>query len=220
MQVNVVDPSRGPGLAEDAGAAFRSDLEKFYRIELGTPTPGTREKLYLWAHHFGLHCVAIYRFGRYARALRSRRPLVAQPALFAARVLSYAMKLVHHVELSADIGPGLYIGHASSIFVGSTRIGSNFSLTHNVTVGIGHQRGVRGIPVIGDDVWVGTGSVIAGDLRVGRGVTISNGTMVSRDVPDGCLVGGNPARVLMQGYGNERLMGQAPTSDAPSRDGS
>ncbi|MBS2028195.1 MAG: serine acetyltransferase [Deltaproteobacteria bacterium] len=206
MSNNVVDPSRSPGLEsipiEDA---FRADLAKFYSIELGSPTPPLRQRAWLWTRHFGLHCVAAYRLHRYARRQLREHPVLVRPLLTLAQALSYGMRLVHHVELNAEVGPGFYIGHASNIFVGPTRIGRNFSITHNVTIGVGHQRLAPGIPVIGDDVWVGTGSVLSGAIRVGNSVTVSNGTMLSRTVPDGCLVGGNPGRVVQPSYDNNPL---------------
>jgi serine O-acetyltransferase len=194
-------------LTPATGDFFRADLEKFYRIDLRTRTPSLRQRVWLWSHHFGLHCVAAYRFHRYARKLARQQPILGAPTLLGAQALSFAVRLVHHVELQADIGPGLYIGHASNIYVGRTRIGRNFSLTHNVTVGVGHQFGDHGVPVIGDDVWIGTGSVIAGAVRVGDGATVAHGSMVSRDVPAGSLVAGNPARVVQNGYDNARLHG-------------
>lgn len=61
-------------------------------------------------------------------------------------------------------------------------------------------------PTIGDNVWVGTGSIITGGIKIGNGVTISAGSFLSRDVPDNCLVAGNPARVIMRDYDNSRLV--------------
>jgi serine O-acetyltransferase len=111
------------------------------------------------------------------------------------------------VRIYADVGPGFFIGHAGMILIGPTVIGRNFSVTHNVTIGFGQSEAARGYPVIGDDVWVGTGSVISGAIRVGDGATIANGTMLSRSVPPRSLAAGNPGRVVLQGYDNSFLLG-------------
>lgn len=192
-------------LSEEEKSPFAVDLEKFYRIDLPAH-PSRLDKLQLWVRHYGLHCVAAYRFDRYARSLVRKNRLRGTPVLLAARVLTHAMHLLHHVEIGADIGPGFYLGHASTVYIGRTRIGRNFSATHNVSIGVGHQQGLRGVPVIGDNVWVGTGSVLSGAITIGNDVTIANGTMMSRDVPSGCLAGGNPGRVLGHDYDNSRLL--------------
>lgn len=208
MQKNVIaEAARAPPCADD-DRAFAADVERAYELIFGTASPPRAARLKLWIQHFGLHCVAIYRFDRYARRLARRRPLTGAPLLAAARVLSYAMALVHHVEIAADVGPGLYIGHASCIFIGPTRIGRNFSVAHNVTIGVGHQRCAAGIPSLGDSVWVGTGAVISGAIRVGDGATIATAAVVSRDVPDGALVAGNPGRVVLKDYDNGSLRGR------------
>lgn len=49
---------------------------------------------------------------------------------------------------------------------------------------------------IGDDVWVGTRVVILPGVRIGRGAILAAGAIVTRDVPDYAIVGGNPAKVI------------------------
>jgi serine O-acetyltransferase len=188
--------------------AFKADLDKYYRVLLGTPTPPLKQKARLWLSHLGLHCVAAYRLDRYSQSLRTERPLLGYALSVAGIAARMASEVVHHVGISAEIGPGLFIGHAGNIYIGPTRIGRNFSVTHNVTVGVGHNRGERGIPVIGDDVWVGTGSVIAGAIRIGNRATVTHGSLITRDVPDEALAGGNPGRVISHNYDNGRLMGE------------
>lgn len=50
--------------------------------------------------------------------------------------------------------------------------------------------------VIGDDVWIGTGSIILPGVNIGNGSVISAGSVVTKSVPEMCLVGGNPAKVI------------------------
>jgi len=49
--------------------------------------------------------------------------------------------------------------------------------------------------VIEDDVWIGIGAIILKGTRIGRGARIEAGAVVTRDVPAGCLVTGNPAQL-------------------------
>jgi acetyltransferase-like isoleucine patch superfamily enzyme len=50
--------------------------------------------------------------------------------------------------------------------------------------------------IIEDDVWVGIGAIILKGVRIGRGARIAAGSVVTRDVPPGATVAGNPARII------------------------
>ncbi len=200
---------------QDYPGAFREDKNKFYRIQFGTADVGAFRKLRFWVRSFGLHCVAIYRFGQFSRRVRRKILPLGLPLIFVHFWLDYCMQFFHHVNIDdADIGPGFYIGHVGTIYIGPVKIGSNFSVTHNVTIGVGHSEGRIGTPTLGDNVWVGTGSVVSGLITIGSQVTISNGTMLTRSVPDRCLVAGNPGRVIMNDFDNSPLFA-LPKVDLP-----
>jgi len=206
-ELGVLGPDPAQSREDEVGHPFRADLRKFYRVFYRTETPTVDERLRLWATHFGLHCVAAYRFEHFARRVAARWSWLGSPLVVVASLLGHALELVHHVRIYADVGPGFYIGHAGMIFIGPTVIGRNFSVTHNVTIGFGQTEAAKGFPVIGDDVWVGTGSVISGAICIGNGATIANGTMLSRSVPPRSLSAGNPGRLVLQGYDNAALLG-------------
>lgn len=187
--------------------AFRTDLEKFYRIQFGSSRGSASRKIRLWILNFGLHCVAVYRFGKFGERISRRSRLLGLPIIVIHAFLNYWMQMFHHVKIDdATVGPGFFIGHVGTIYIGPVVIGENFSVTHNVTIGVGHSEGKTGIPSIGDNVWIGTGSVVSGLITVGNGVTIANGTMLTRSVADGCLVAGNPGRVVMNNFDNSELL--------------
>jgi maltose O-acetyltransferase len=50
--------------------------------------------------------------------------------------------------------------------------------------------------IIGDDVWIGTRVTILAGVHIGTGAIIGAGAVVTKDVPDYAVVGGNPARVI------------------------
>ena len=99
--------------------------------------------------------------------------------------------------LSDNIGPGLYIGHAHNINVNpDTIIGKNCNLNKGCTLGR-ENRGIReGAPVLGDNVWIGTNSVVVGKVHIGNDVLIAPNAYVNFDVPDHSIVLGNPGRII------------------------
>jgi serine O-acetyltransferase len=187
---------------------FKRDIEKYYRLETGLLTPSPRQKFDLWMTNHGFHCVAAYRFGQFAKRLCARYPLPGILLIIVHRLVSFFTTTFYHVNINrANISAGLYICHVGTIYIGPSDIGENLSITHNVTIGTGHSIGKEGVPRLGDNVWIGTGSTIFGDISIGNNVTVASGTVLSRDVHDRCLVGGNPGRVMLQDYDNSTLFG-------------
>lgn len=86
------------------------------------------------------------------------------------------------------IGGGLKVQHGFASLIVAESIGRNFCFNQNVTVGFGKG----GKPVIGDNVRIYTGAVVAGRIRIGNNVTIAANSLVREDVPDNSLVYGNP----------------------------
>lgn len=95
----------------------------------------------------------------------------------------------------AEFGPGFVLNHSQGIVINSgVRGGSRIFLEHQVTLGAEKD----GIPVLGDDVYVGAGAKIIGGVHVGSETRVGANAVVVRDVPDGATVGGIPARILKQ----------------------
>jgi serine O-acetyltransferase len=114
----------------------------------------------------------------------------------------------HHVAISkrACIGRGLFLPHYFGIDIGPIIMGENCVISHNVTIGQRVAFGDQGVPTIGDNVWIGPGSIISGAIRIGNNVTISAGCIVSKDLPDNCLVAGNPGRIVQTNYDNSAMI--------------
>jgi len=99
-----------------------------------------------------------------------------------------------HISESTSFGPGVRLSGKGQIIIGSKQpIGRNFTVEHNVTVGMGIANET---PLIGDNVLIRHDSVVYGDIRVGQGSVIEAESILSKNIPDRCLVKGNPARIV------------------------
>lgn len=72
-------------------------------------------------------------------------------------------------------------------------VGENCWIYQNVTIGEVDQKA----PVIGDDCLIGAGAVIIGGVKIGNHVKIGAGAVVCTDIPDGCTVVSQPARIIV-----------------------
>jgi len=165
-------------------------------------------KLRLWMLHGNYRVVACFRFTQRVQRLYSRNKLLGLPLKIVSALWRRRVQGKHFAFISsqAQIGPGLLVMHEFGLYVGPVSIGANCVLHQNVTIGQRVARGEQGVPTLGDNVWIGPGSTITGDISIGSGVTISAGTVLSKSVPDGCLVAGNPGRVIQLDYDNTPFM--------------
>lgn len=107
----------------------------------------------------------------------------------------------------AEIGAGSYVA-AGAIVQPGVRIGaqvivnSGAIVEHDSRIGDGAHIAPRaclaGHVEIGRGSWIGAGSVVRDRLRIGAGVVIGIGALVLRDVPDGVVAYGHPARVVRE----------------------
>lgn len=58
--------------------------------------------------------------------------------------------------------------------------------------------GRKGLPVLGDEVYIGTGATLVGKIKVGSGAKIAANTLVMTNVPEGATVMGVPGRIVMR----------------------
>jgi serine O-acetyltransferase len=182
--------------------AFTADLRRCAAIDQ------PRWALQLFTRNYGLHALLAYRLGRFL--LRAGRhyylwPLLPFGWLFYFLLSRFARTVFDiRLELSADIGPGFYIGHFGAIRIRRCRIGANCSIGRLINI---MPAAAGAGPVIGDRVWIGVHAQIVGAYRIGSGATIAAGAVVHRDVPDGALCLGNPGRVVIPNYDNRRILG-------------
>lgn len=96
----------------------------------------------------------------------------------------------------AIFGSGLYINHFGSIFIGAVKVGENCNLAHEVTLGLGGRGDKKGLPTLGNRVYVGSGAKIIGKITIGDDVAIGANAVVTKSIPDCAVVVGSPARII------------------------
>jgi len=131
-------------------------------------------------------------FHRVAHALNSAKiPCIP-------RFISQVARWFTGIEIhpGAQIGKNFFIDHGMGVVVGETAIiGDNVTLFQGVTLGgTGKEKGKRH-PTIGDNVVVGTGAKVLGNIKIGNNVSIGANAVVLRDVPDDSTVVGVPGRI-------------------------
>ena len=96
----------------------------------------------------------------------------------------------NHIPLETDIGGGLRLPHLLGIVLsGEASIGERCTIMHQVTVGIDEVKSGKA-PRIGNDVFIGAGAKIIGDITIGNNVIIGAGAIITKSVPDGKTVVG------------------------------
>jgi len=128
-----------------------------------------------------------------------------------------------NIEHGADFGSGRHIeigdnsGLGVRCWIGAAVIGNDVMIGPDVVVlSASHKFDRTDIPMcqqggeplrpvyIGDDVWIGTWAIILPGRKIGKGAIIGAGAVVTKDVPEYAIVGGNPARVIR--YRNQQQM--------------
>ncbi|MGF1541660.1 MAG: serine O-acetyltransferase [Pleurocapsa sp.] len=157
----------------------------------------------------GVHALALHRFANWL--LHNRVPLIP-------RLVSHISRLFTGIEIhpGATIGKGVFIDHGMGVVIGETAIIGDYCLIYqNVTLGgTGKQTGKRH-PTLQDNVVVGAGAKVLGNINIGNNVRVGAGSIVLRDVPDGCTVVGVPGRIVSRtGHGCPLEHGTLPDPEA------
>lgn len=156
----------------------------------------------------GVHALALHRVAHW---------LWGKQVPILPRFLSHWGRFLTGIDLhpGATIGQGVFIDHGMGVVIGETAIVGNYCLIYqNVTLGgTGKQTGKRH-PTLGQNVVVGAGAKVLGNINLGDHVRVGAGSVVLRDVPEDCTVVGVPGRIVRTGYGCPLEHGKLPDPEA------
>ncbi len=152
--------------------------------------PAARNWLEVLTCYPGFHALVIHRFSHWLWHLGL--PVVP-------RLLSHLARFLTGIEIhpGATIGRGVFIDHGMGVVIGETAIIGDYALIYQgVTLGgTGKEVGKRH-PTLGDNVVVGAGAKVLGNIQIGHNVRIGAGSVVLREVPSNCTVVGIPGRIV------------------------
>nr|WP_242042948.1 serine O-acetyltransferase [Leptolyngbya sp. FACHB-60] len=172
--------------------------------------PAARNWLEVLTCYPGLHALGLHRFSHWLWNLGL--PVVP-------RIISHLARFLTGIEIhpGATIGKGVFIDHGMGVVIGETAIIGDYALIYQgVTLGgTGKEVGKRH-PTLGDNVVVGAGAKVLGNIYLGHNVRIGAGSVVLREVPSDCTVVGVPGRIVYRA--GERVEplehGRLPDSEA------
>jgi len=150
-------------IIEDLDTAIRRDPAARYRFEVALTYPGVHA---LWGHRIA-H--AMWRSG------------LKLPA----RIFANWIRTVTGIEIhpAAVIGRRFFIDHGMGVVIGETAIvGDDVMIYHDVTLGSRAFTHGKRHPTIGNEVVIGAGARVLGNISVGQGARISANSVVTRDI--------------------------------------
>ncbi len=164
---------------------FKDDIKAVFERD---PSAKNIMEVFTYA---GLHAIIWYRIAHFLQ--------VKLHIPFLPRLISQVARLFTGVEIhpAAKIGQGFFIDHGMGVVIGETTIiGDNGTLFQGVTLGgTGKEKGKRH-PTLGNNVVVGAGAKVLGNITIGDNVLIGANAVVIRDVPADSTVVGVPGRIV------------------------
>jgi serine O-acetyltransferase len=174
------------------------DLSVFENIRfIKEHDPAAKSYLEIILCYPGLHALWLHKISHFLYGIKF--PLLP-------RLINYFSRFLTGIDIhpGAKIADGILIDHGTGVVIGETaEVGKGCLIFQGVTLGgTGKESGKRH-PTLKEHVVVGAGAKVLGNIIINNHVRIGAGSVVMRDVPDGCTVVGIPGRVVKAaGKGN------------------
>ncbi len=154
--------------------------------------PAAKSRLEVLLCYAGLHAIWLYRVDHW---------LWNHGLFLLARWMSQVGRFATGIEIhpAAQVGRRVFIDHGMGVVIGETAIvGNDVLMYQGITLGgTGKERGKRH-PTIEDNVVIGSGAKILGNITIGKNCNIGAGSVVLRDVPENSTVVGVPGHVIFR----------------------
>ncbi len=152
--------------------------------------PAARSSLEVVLCYPGVHAVWGHRITHW---------LWQRNAKLAARFLAEVIRKLTGVEIhpGAVIGSRVFIDHATGVVIGETaEVGDDVTIYHGVTLGGTSLDAVKRHPTVGNNVTIGAGAKVLGNILIGEGSQIGANSVVIKPVPAGAVVVGVPGQIV------------------------
>lgn len=146
----------------------------------------------------GFWVMLVYRFGRWRYGVRPA--LLRKLFSLIYKVLFKFVQIITGIELPCEVvvGRNFVIDHFGGIVIsGYARFGDDCRIRNGVVVGLKNVSEPIA-PIIGNNVDIGAGAKVLGNIRIGNNVVIGCNAVVLIDVPDDALAVGVPATVKLK----------------------
>jgi len=144
----------------------------------------------------GFWAMTVYRFGRWRYSIKN--PIIRKPFSLIYKILFKVIQILTGIELpcEVEVGRNFRIDHFGGIIIsGFARFGDNCVLRDGVTVGL-RRVDDPVAPRVDNNVDIGTGAKLLGDITIGDNVVIGANAVVLEDVPPNSIAVGVPAHII------------------------
>ncbi|MEN6319629.1 MAG: serine O-acetyltransferase [Syntrophaceae bacterium] len=171
---------------------IKEDIQTIFKKD-----PAARGVLEVLTCYPGLHAIWMHRIGHY---------LWRKKLYFCGRLISHISRFLTGIEIhpGATIGRRFFIDHGSGVVIGETaEIGDDVLIYQGVILGGVTLQKKKRHPTIGNNVLIGSGTIVLGPIIIGDGARIGAASLVIHDVPPGAIAVGVPARLGLGFSGKE-----------------
>lgn len=183
------------------------DVELAHRRHWPDRPLSLASRLWLLATSPGLRLMLMHRLAHwlYLKRTAGGRQWLWRLVSISLVVPKWAIKVATKSDISnrSEIAGGVCFSDQGHIIFGARKTGEGSVIGTRVTIGMSLEN--RQSPEIGRNVWIGQDCVVYGDIRIGDGATLLPGTVLTRSIPAGVVMQGNPAQQVLRNFDNAEL---------------